>query len=172
MIKVWKLWWLYIFLFLSCSCAPIQNRGTIAVNGSRGSQQLILERNEQCPIYFAVANICAQLIPLQDRAEVIKQNSFKLRFWEHNVGTPSGPFVDLEYAIEVMPWMKMPGGVDHGSRWDVIVSHSLDSTGMKILGEYHLDQVRFTMMGIWELWIKLKLEDGKLFDEAVQRIRI
>lgn len=157
--------YLYIFYILFFTffvgCGPVQSKSTL-------KSKSFHETNLECPLQFKISQLCAQVIPQQERNLVIKRNKFKLLFWNSQNGTNQGPFVETGYSIDVVPWMRMPNGEEHGTSRKVIVTSKIVENGNF---EYDLDEVRFTMQGVWQLKIRL-MQNGTILDEAIQFLNI
>lgn len=142
---------LLLCLNLSVGCSPLLNppKGNLVPFESP-------EINEDCPLDFEQANLCAKLVPTRVPVPVMQRTVFELYFWNRDSGNPSGPYTDPSndgYEVRVKLWMYMPAG-SHGSN-PVIIEPNQNQSHQPIQGVYRLSQLVFSMPGKWEVHVGL-----------------
>ena len=104
-----------------------------------------------CPLAFPKFDLCGSFT--WDRKPTSSTpGSAVLRFWNRELGTPSGPYVSPVSTVFVKLWMPVMG---HGSS-PVTTAAKKDAGGMAILGVFDSTNVFFVMPGKWEIWVQLK----------------
>lgn len=113
----------------------------------------------ECPLAFPKSGLCASLTwdsPASSQAE----NSFVLRFWSKEGGSPAGPFRDADGTVAVQLWMPSMG---HGSSPVTVTPHGG--------GAYAATRVFFIMPGAWDIRVQIK-RGGQLLEQAIQPIQL
>jgi hypothetical protein len=82
--------------------------------------------------------------------------SFLLKFWRPNLADQSQVLLDFPQALSVHLWMPSMG---HGS--SPVTITRLD------VGTYLIEEVYFSMPGVWEIQIQLKDENGAIDATAI-----
>lgn len=104
-----------------------------------------------CPLSFPKAKLCASLEWLSPPSlDEEKPGRLRLRFWNSETGTASGPYVNPDSVLSgakvaVKLWMPDMG---HGS--------SPVKVGSSDTGIFDTQDVYFSMGGHWEVFIQLK----------------
>lgn len=159
-----KIRFLSVLCILLMSCSPMAK--TPQAKSTEVSRD-IPSGVQDCPFEFSKVMYCAQLGRLNKQYVVGKPMSFKLGFWEKDVGTFAGPYVDPGLEVHTWLWMKMET-MSHGAAAITVNKSSID-------GIYDLTNLVFSMpprneRQWWELHVQLKKADGTVVDEAVQAI--
>lgn len=111
-----------------------------------------------CPLSFPKSKLCGSLEWLTPPSlDEEKPGSARLRFWNSETSTASGPYVNPDTAapgtkVNVKLWMPDMG---HGSA-PVKIGTSKDAQGNAVTGVFDTQEVYFSMSGHWEIFIQLK----------------
>lgn len=151
--------------FLSCGKSPLLNHSKANDTDQRTSiAQQTQGTNEECPLSFPKAGLCASLT--WTAFPVIKKKqpgSFTLKFWDKLTGTATeGPYKNPAHPVDAVMWMPSMG---HGS-WQTAITSSE-------AGVFQVTNVFFIMTGDWEIQVQLYSgsrddEDKKTIHEQVK----
>ena len=144
-----------IFTLNACEVSPLLNHENADDKKNNG----LNVANENCPLDFPNSGLCAKIEwivgPSGDG-----ENSFFVKFWGKETGTPQGPFVDPEHDDGVQLWMPSMG---HGSSPVTVTEEEV--------GVFRATRVFFIMPGPWDIRVKL-LDGATLVEQAIQSLTI
>ncbi len=150
------------WIFNGCLNSPLLNHA----DADSADFQKIQETSSECPLEFIKLSLCADIEWIKMPNDLNK-GEYLIKFYQKNIGTKQGPYVNPGYLVTSKLWMPSMG---HGSA-PVNVSEYLDLNGNVVIGIYHAKDVFFVMPGKWEIWVQLK-KDKTIIDQAKIDINI
>lgn len=143
---------LLAFALMACLNSPLLNHADADTEPTKDLRSA--EEKAACPLTFKTLKLCGSMtwVKKPTRAE---KGEFTLRFWNPELGTINGPYIDPGHFVFVKLWMPEMG---HGSS-PVITRPALESGGAVIPGVFNVTDVYFVMPGEWEIITQLR-QDG------------
>lgn len=139
----------------SCGYSPARRHNNPKVI----DDQSLLMSHEKCPLKYPLSHLCAKIEWITG-PDGDQENSFLIKFWNEQSGSPDGPYTTPSQKVFAQLWMPSMG---HGSSPITLTSKSS--------GIYKATKVFFVMPGDWEIRVKL-FKGTTLVEQSQQPLTI